>query len=386
MQAYSSTDLTLYGPRVRDQHSTNSTLHHRGPSAPGYKVRLINGTKCGFRAVRECPRPYTAADVEASALLWGPERERASAMLVRRHTEARADCRRRSTSALASGGWCLGHGMHPVSPAGPAASLHSYKLPKGHFPPDSIVVRTLHELLTQFPTHSLADFGAGIGQYGHHLLSLDSSHRYTACDAPGCKSVASLAERPSDRPCHSAVASPPHSVARPCLVRGRFDGAGNIEEATDGFVRFADLTLPLSLTRADWVLSLEAGEHVPRENEFMFVRNLHAHNCVGLILSWANRQQGGLGHVNPHDAPYLLSLFTELGYEQDERLLAALRAPRDGGGMLDVPLNFTIPVLSQNLLALRRRTPACITNHDAEGRASTAQAPRGRPRRVTSKG
>lgn len=185
MTAPGALRLVLYGPRVRDQHSTNSTLHHRGPNAPGYKVRLSNGTKCGFRAnFGECPRPYTAADVEASAALWETERERASAMLVRRHKAARAGCRGRSTSTLASGGWCLGHGTQLVSPAGPmagpATSLHSYTLPNGHFPPDSIVVRTLLELLTQFPSPSIADFGAGIGQYGHHLLALDSSHRYTA--------------------------------------------------------------------------------------------------------------------------------------------------------------------------------------------------------------
>ena len=37
---------------------------------------------------------------------------------------------------------------------------------------------------------------------------------------------------------------------------------------------------------SDWVLSLEVGEHVPSRYEDMYLRNLHAHNCKGIILSW----------------------------------------------------------------------------------------------------
>jgi hypothetical protein len=60
-----------------------------------------------------------------------------------------------------------------------------------------------------------------------------------------------------------------------------FDGAGNVEEVTGGFVRFADLSLPLQMPRADWVVALEVGEHIPSAFEPTFVRNLHAHNCRG---------------------------------------------------------------------------------------------------------
>ena len=63
---------------------------------------------------------------------------------------------------------------------------------------------------------SLADFGAGVGAYGHALLTLDPSIRYAG-----------------------------------------YDGAGNVEYVTSEFVRWFDLSLPLSLPKADWVLSLE---------------------------------------------------------------------------------------------------------------------------------
>ena len=70
------------------------------------------------------------------------------------------------------------------------------------------------------------DLGAGLGHYGMALLEKDSRHRYQG-----------------------------------------YDGAGNIEEFTDRMVRYADLSLPLSLDRADWVLSMETGEHIPLDKE-----------------------------------------------------------------------------------------------------------------------
>jgi hypothetical protein len=66
------------------------------------------------------------------------------------------------------------------------------------------------------------DDGAGVGQYGHRLRSEDPDLLWTA-----------------------------------------YDGAGNVEEYTDGFVSWLDLTIPLSLPRADWVVSFDVGEHVP---------------------------------------------------------------------------------------------------------------------------
>ena len=53
----------------------------------------------------------------------------------------------------------------------------------------------------------------------------------------------------------------------PELVYAAYDGAGNVEEYTNGFVRYVDLTLPLHLGVSEWVLSLEVGEHVPSEFE-----------------------------------------------------------------------------------------------------------------------
>ena len=45
------------------------------------------------------------------------------------------------------------------------------------------------------------------------------------------------------------------------------------------------------------MLSLEVGEHVPSQHEAVLIRNLHALNCRGIILSWASLWQSGHGHV-----------------------------------------------------------------------------------------
>ena len=94
---------------------------------------------------------------------------------------------------------------------------------------------------------------------------------------------------------------------------------------------FAELSLPLSLPRAHWALSIDTGEHVPRSGEMMLVRNLHAHSCVGVIVSWADLPQGGSGHVNLHSPRYVQAAFEGLGYALDERLTHLIRNQSDVG-------------------------------------------------------
>ena len=102
----------------------------------------------------------------------------------------------------------------------------------------------------------VVDLGCGLGQYGRYFASHFPSIHYTG-----------------------------------------LDGAENIEEATDGFVRFADLTdgVPRAVRslRTDWVMSLEVAEHVPRIGEARFVHSLTSLATTGIIMSWATPGQGG---------------------------------------------------------------------------------------------
>jgi len=263
-------------------------------------------------------RNYSAADVKARE--WRPNSlvdgttsaqhlaEKACAQIDASRLRVQSTRQRnKKCGNLVSGAWCLPEG----DDAKKTVSLphgQSYMLPVVHVLADAPIVIFLDRLLrgcddpagrgamnltafaamapcVSIPRYSILDIGAGVGQYGHALLALDPAHRYSGVD-----------------------------------------GAGNVERLTNGFLRWANLASPeLSLPRADWVMSLEVGEHVPHAVEQHFVRNLHAHNCVGIVLSWSHPPYGGCGHVNNHHTPYIVALFAELGYVYDADASRLLR-------------------------------------------------------------
>ncbi|KAL1520843.1 hypothetical protein AB1Y20_022404 [Prymnesium parvum] len=269
--------------------------------------------RCGY--VIDCPRNYSLADVNASAASWREDDPPLSETLGRLEAQAEQACHARKANAgtsscqqkgdtscpyLKHGGWCLeDKGASAVElPNG-----QTYLLPRHHAMADGLVVAFLSALLSgsiagrcrsgRTPL-AVADFGAGVGQYGHSLLSLQPDVRWKG-----------------------------------------YDGAGNVRTFTGGFVSFIDLTVPVALPRADWVVSLEVGEHVHYTNEYMLIRNLHAHNCRGVIISWARLGQWGFGHINNHSPSYVAKTFAELGYRYSPLLSNAIRkgdgiqVPRD---------------------------------------------------------
>jgi len=134
-----------------------------------------------------------------------------------------------------------------------------------------------------FNNHSLYDFGAGLGWYGKYFLAHGQLTDYAA-----------------------------------------FDGAENCAEVTNGFVQFLDLAETQRMPRKDWVLSLEVGEHIPREYETIFLDNLAAHNQLGIVLSWAV-DKGGHFHVNERSNEYIKEQFALRGYTSDDVTASRLR-------------------------------------------------------------
>ena len=230
-------------------------------------------------------RPFTLALVQASALAWDGGSEAHASHLKVLEMEAARAChaqlreRKRAvayseTGVLRSGGFCL-LGMRKRSVPSRFGAA-PYLIPEAHFGAEPAIVSFLASRLGA-PGSSVNDFGAGVGIYGLELMRLLPNVTYRA-----------------------------------------YDGAGDSRQATNGFVAFADLTfINLSLPRADWVLSLEVGEHVPLVKEGAYVRNLHAHNCRGILLSWGIVGQTGHHHVNTHRAGYIVSMFKDLGYVFD---------------------------------------------------------------------
>lgn len=96
-----------------------------------------------------------------------------------------------------------------------------------------------------------------------------------------------------------------------------FDGNPNTKNLTNGLCDVLDLSKTFFLEKKEYVLSLEVGEHIPKNYEDIFINNLHNHNKNGIILSWAIIGQGGDGHFNCQNNDYIKEKFLNLGYYND---------------------------------------------------------------------
>lgn len=103
------------------------------------------------------------------------------------------------------------------------------------------------------------------------------------------------------------------------------DGNPNTPELTNSKCGVLDLSVKQDIGKYDWVMSLEVGEHLPKEYEDIFISNLHNHNTKGVLLSWAIKGQGGHGHYNEQNNDYIKKKFEDLGYTNDVEAEQRLR-------------------------------------------------------------
>ena len=77
----------------------------------------------------------------------------------------------------------------------------------------------------------------------------------------------------------------------------------------------------------DCVISLEVAEHLPLKYEETFLNNLIgiAKDDGWIVLSWAKKGQGGLGHVNEQDEDYVLERMGQKGWICQKRETDQLR-------------------------------------------------------------
>lgn len=79
----------------------------------------------------------------------------------------------------------------------------------------------------------------------------------------------------------------------------------------------ADLTKDLRNNRrydCELIMSLEVGEHIPKEHMKTYLDNITHHAEQYLITSWAVRGQDGFGHVNCLDNHEILPEFQKRGF------------------------------------------------------------------------
>lgn len=102
------------------------------------------------------------------------------------------------------------------------------------------------------------------------------------------------------------------------MICDGFDGNPDTPNLTGGRCKVLDLSKQHKFERQyDWVLSLEVGEHLPKEYEDTFIKNL-CDSCVhGVVISWAIKGQGGMGHFNEQSNGYVINKLQSEGFEYD---------------------------------------------------------------------
>ena len=114
--------------------------------------------------------------------------------------------------------------------------------------------------------------------------------------------------------------------SKPPSEMALFDGTTNIDALTNGHVQPRDLSQSLSLGRKfDWVMSLEVGEHIPRQFEHTFISNIVNHATTGIVLSWAVVGQRGTGHINTRSNAHIAAALAREGWAKDEQASQAAR-------------------------------------------------------------
>jgi len=86
-----------------------------------------------------------------------------------------------------------------------------------------------------------------------------------------------------------------------------------------------DLSVPFQLEPADLAISIEVGEHIPKEFEQIFIDNVSNNASKHIILSWAIEGQPGLGHVNCQNNDYVIAQLEKRGWTFDAELSHKLR-------------------------------------------------------------
>jgi cyclopropane fatty-acyl-phospholipid synthase-like methyltransferase len=99
-----------------------------------------------------------------------------------------------------------------------------------------------------------------------------------------------------------------------------YDGNPNTETLSDGIGKVLDLSKPFYLGKKfDVVMSLEVGEHIPKEFEEQFIDNITKHAKKHLIISWAVVGQGGDGHVNCANNDYIIGQIVDRGFKHNAK-------------------------------------------------------------------
>lgn len=92
-----------------------------------------------------------------------------------------------------------------------------------------------------------------------------------------------------------------------------------------------DLSIKMELSPVDMVISIEVGEHIPKEFEQTFIDNISNHAKGHIFLSWAIVGQSGLGHINCQNNDYIISQFADRGWKIEKDISNTTRSKMPNG-------------------------------------------------------
>ena len=104
-----------------------------------------------------------------------------------------------------------------------------------------------------------------------------------------------------------------------------YDGNPDTVELTQGLGVMLYLHNRISLKPVDWVLCIEVGNHIPKEFEDIFLNNIKNICKKGVIISWAEPNQKGIGQLNRQPNNYIIEKFKNMGFSHDTKTQTRLR-------------------------------------------------------------
>lgn len=106
------------------------------------------------------------------------------------------------------------------------------------------------------------------------------------------------------------------------------DGNNQIEILCSEFYK-RDLSKPMTVLGGCSIISLEVGEHIPKEGQEVFMQNITNNCSKHLILSWASIGQPGIGHINCRDQKEVIADVESRGFKLNEAATKEARANVD---------------------------------------------------------
>jgi hypothetical protein len=100
-----------------------------------------------------------------------------------------------------------------------------------------------------------------------------------------------------------------------------------------------DLSKEFNLNKKGAIMCLEVIEHIPKEYEKTVLNNIKKHSEKYVFMSWAQPNQGGLGHVNEVDVNEVIKKFEFMGFKF---LLDETQKARESASLPWIKKNFCI--------------------------------------------